>query len=86
MRFCDTDTCNRACARGHSILRDKSFARATDEDWDLIHRVHVRGTYKVRASSWPQTSTEILPQVHSSIQHACVYMDGVRRSPRRRGT
>lgn len=28
------------------ILRDKSFARITDADWDLVHRVHLRGTYK----------------------------------------
>lgn len=28
------------------ILRDKSFIRMTDQDWDLVHRVHLRGTYK----------------------------------------
>ncbi|KAJ3196201.1 hypothetical protein HK101_009764 [Irineochytrium annulatum] len=35
------------------ILRDKSFARATDADWDLVHRVHLRGTYKVAKAAWP---------------------------------
>ncbi|KAJ3207063.1 hypothetical protein HDU67_007695 [Dinochytrium kinnereticum] len=35
------------------ILRDKSFARATDADWDLVHRVHLRGTYKVTKAAWP---------------------------------
>ncbi|KAL2911980.1 hypothetical protein HK105_208527 [Polyrhizophydium stewartii] len=35
------------------ILRDKSFARMTDADWDLVHRVHVRGTYKVTKAAWP---------------------------------
>lgn len=25
------------------ILRDKSFARMTDGDWDLVHAVHVYG-------------------------------------------
>jgi len=34
------------------ILRDKSFARATDEDWDMVHRVHLRGTYKVTKAAW----------------------------------
>ena len=34
------------------ILRDKSFSRATDEDWDLVHRVHLRGTYKVTKAAW----------------------------------
>ncbi|KAJ3413977.1 hypothetical protein HDV05_007266 [Chytridiales sp. JEL 0842] len=35
------------------ILRDKSFARATDQDWDLVHRVHLRGTMKVAKAAWP---------------------------------
>ena len=35
------------------ILRDKSFARMTDEDWDLVHRVHLRGSYKVTKAAWP---------------------------------
>ncbi|KAI9255468.1 hypothetical protein BY458DRAFT_520097 [Sporodiniella umbellata] len=35
------------------ILRDKSFARMTDADWDLVHRVHLRGTYKVIKAAWP---------------------------------
>lgn len=34
------------------ILRDKSFKRMTDTDWDLIHRVHVRGTYKCTKAAW----------------------------------
>lgn len=35
------------------ILRDKSFARMTDGDWDLVHRVHLRGTYAVTKAAWP---------------------------------
>ncbi|KAG0165652.1 hypothetical protein DFQ28_008478 [Apophysomyces sp. BC1034] len=35
------------------ILRDKSFARMSDSDWDLVHRVHLRGTYKVVKAAWP---------------------------------
>jgi len=29
------------------ILRDVSFKNMTDDDWDLIIRVHVKGAYKV---------------------------------------
>ena len=29
------------------ILRDVSFKNMTDEDWDLIIKVHVKGAYKV---------------------------------------
>lgn len=34
------------------ILRDKSFARMSDADWDLVHKVHVRGSYKVTKAAW----------------------------------
>lgn len=33
------------------ILRDVSFKNMSDDDWDLIIKVHVRGAYKVHASS-----------------------------------
>ncbi len=29
------------------ILRDVSFKNMSDEDWDLIIKVHVKGAYKV---------------------------------------
>lgn len=35
------------------ILRDKSFQKMTDEDWDLVYRVHVLGSYKVTHAAWP---------------------------------
>lgn len=35
------------------ILRDKSFARMTDADWNLVQRVHLRGSYKVVKAAWP---------------------------------
>ncbi|QKF49803.1 SDR family oxidoreductase [Pseudomonas graminis] len=35
------------------ILRDKSFAKMEDADWDLVYRVHVEGAYKVTRAAWP---------------------------------
>jgi len=35
------------------ILRDKSFVRMTDQDWDLVYRVHVRGSFSVTRAAWP---------------------------------
>ncbi|PLW81456.1 serine/threonine protein kinase [Kineobactrum sediminis] len=35
------------------ILRDASFSKMTDEDWDLIYRVHALGAYKVTKAAWP---------------------------------
>lgn len=33
------------------ILRDVSFKNMSDQDWDLVIKVHVRGAYKVGSSS-----------------------------------
>lgn len=30
------------------ILRDVSFKNMSDDDWDLVIKVHVRGAYKAR--------------------------------------
>jgi len=35
------------------ILRDRSFTKMTDEDWDLVYRVHLLGAYKVTHAVWP---------------------------------
>ena len=35
------------------ILRDTSFPKMTDQDWDLIYRVHVLGSFRVTQAAWP---------------------------------
>lgn len=35
------------------ILRDVSFKNMKDEDWDLIIKVHVKGSYKCARAAWP---------------------------------
>eukprot|EP00026_Physarum_polycephalum_P006366 Phypoly_transcript_06408.p1 GENE.Phypoly_transcript_06408~~Phypoly_transcript_06408.p1 ORF type:complete len:451 (-),score=83.87 Phypoly_transcript_06408:112-1464(-) len=34
------------------ILRDTSFMKMTDAQWDLVYKVHVRGAYKVTQAVW----------------------------------
>src|SRR5690242_8595266 len=34
------------------ILRDVSFQKMAQSDWDLVYKVHVFGTYKVTAAAW----------------------------------
>jgi 3-hydroxyacyl-CoA dehydrogenase/3a,7a,12a-trihydroxy-5b-cholest-24-enoyl-CoA hydratase len=34
------------------ILRDASFQKMTDQDWDLIYRVHVLGSFRVTQAAW----------------------------------
>lgn len=35
------------------ILRDKSLLKMTDDDWDIIHRVHLKGSFLVTRAAWP---------------------------------
>ena len=35
------------------ILRDKTFHKMEERDWDLIYDVHVRGAFKVSHAAWP---------------------------------
>lgn len=34
------------------ILRDVSFQKMTDKDWDLIYAVHLKGSYSVTKAAW----------------------------------
>lgn len=35
------------------ILRDKSLHKMSDEDWNLVYEVHLRGAYKVSRAAFP---------------------------------
>jgi multifunctional beta-oxidation protein len=35
------------------ILRDVSFKNMKDADWDLVMKVHVKGSYKCARAAWP---------------------------------
>jgi (3R)-3-hydroxyacyl-CoA dehydrogenase / 3a,7a,12a-trihydroxy-5b-cholest-24-enoyl-CoA hydratase / enoyl-CoA hydratase 2 len=35
------------------ILRDVSFQKMTQADWDLVYRVHVLGAFRVTHAAWP---------------------------------
>ncbi|XP_067634523.1 peroxisomal multifunctional enzyme type 2 [Eurosta solidaginis] len=35
------------------ILRDRSIAKTTDQDWDLVHAVHLKGSFKCTQAAWP---------------------------------
>lgn len=34
------------------ILRDRSFHKMTEEEWDAVYRVHVLGTWRVTRAAW----------------------------------
>lgn len=35
------------------ILRDRSFQKMSDQDWDLINNVHLKGSFKTTQAAWP---------------------------------
>lgn len=35
------------------ILRDKAFVNMTEAEFDIIHRVHLKGSYSVTKAAWP---------------------------------
>jgi len=35
------------------ILRDRSFLKQTEQDWDLVHKVHLKGAFSVTKAAWP---------------------------------
>jgi NAD(P)-dependent dehydrogenase (short-subunit alcohol dehydrogenase family) len=35
------------------ILRDISFAKCSDAEWDAVYAVHVKGAYNVTKAAWP---------------------------------
>ncbi|XP_061392370.1 peroxisomal multifunctional enzyme type 2 [Musca vetustissima] len=35
------------------ILRDRSFAKISEQDWNLVNDVHLKGSFKVTQAAWP---------------------------------
>jgi len=52
---CALDTFGRVdiVINNAGILRDKSFHKMSDEDWDLVYNVHLKGAYKVSHAAFP---------------------------------
>ena len=55
------------------ILRDASFAKMTDEAWDIIYRVHLYGSYKVSRAAWPHMRAANFGRIVMTTSVAGVY-------------
>ena len=55
------------------ILRDVSFAKMTDADWDLVYRVHVRGAYAVTHAAWPHMRDQKYGRIVMTASAAGIY-------------
>ncbi len=55
------------------ILRDASFAKMSDEDWDLIYRVHALGAYRVTKAAWPVMLDQGYGRIVNTASAAGIY-------------
>merc|ERR1711907_746657 len=55
------------------ILRDVSFAKMKDQDWDLISAVHLRGVYKCTQAAWPHMVKNKFGRIINITSAAGVY-------------
>ncbi|OLY82674.1 Peroxisomal hydratase-dehydrogenase-epimerase [Smittium mucronatum] len=55
------------------ILRDKSFIKSTDRDWDLVCQVHLNGAFKVTHAAWPIFRAQKFGRVINTTSPAGIY-------------
>jgi len=55
------------------ILRDVSFAKMTDKDWDLINTIHLRAVYKCTKAAWPHMVKNKFGRIINVTSAAGVY-------------
>jgi len=55
------------------ILRDVSFAKMTEKDWDLIDMVHLKGVYKCTKAAWTHFAEQKFGRVVNVTSAAGLY-------------
>jgi 3-hydroxyacyl-CoA dehydrogenase/3a,7a,12a-trihydroxy-5b-cholest-24-enoyl-CoA hydratase len=55
------------------ILRDVSFAKMTDDDWNKIMLVHLNGTYSVSKAAWPYMRDQNYGRIVNTTSAAGIY-------------
>jgi 3-hydroxyacyl-CoA dehydrogenase/3a,7a,12a-trihydroxy-5b-cholest-24-enoyl-CoA hydratase len=55
------------------ILRDTTFLKMTDKDWDLIYRVHLKGSYSVTKAAWPHMRDKGYGRILMTTSAAGIY-------------
>uniref|UniRef100_A0AAY4DLD9 Peroxisomal multifunctional enzyme type 2 n=1 Tax=Denticeps clupeoides TaxID=299321 RepID=A0AAY4DLD9_9TELE len=52
---------------------DRSFGRTSDQDWDLIHRVHLRGSFQVTRAAWNHMKNQKFGRIIMTASAAGIY-------------
>jgi len=55
------------------VLRDKSFAKMTERDWNTVMNVHLLGTYRVTKAAWPHMIKQGYGRIINTSSGAALY-------------
>ena len=55
------------------ILRDKSFAKMSEDDWDKIFEVHVKGAFCMTKAVWPHFREQSYGRIVNTASAAGIY-------------
>ncbi|KAG6831817.1 hypothetical protein H0H92_007494 [Tricholoma furcatifolium] len=55
------------------ILRDKSFTAMTEQEWDIVLAVHLRGTYKCAKAVWPHFQKQKFGRIVTTCSQVGIY-------------
>lgn len=55
------------------VLRDAAFHKMTDDDWNVIHRVHLNGAFQVTRAAWPHMRAQGYGRIVMTASGAGVY-------------
>jgi NAD(P)-dependent dehydrogenase (short-subunit alcohol dehydrogenase family) len=65
------------------VLRDKSFARMSDDDWQQVYDIHMKGIYKVTKAAWPLMQNQKYGRIVNTSSPSGLYGKWVIFLPRR---
>ncbi|XP_004527164.1 peroxisomal multifunctional enzyme type 2 [Ceratitis capitata] len=55
------------------ILRDRSIAKTSEQDWDLIHAVHLKGSFKCTQAAWPYMRKQNYGRIIMTSSNSGIY-------------
>lgn len=55
------------------ILRDRSMLKMTDNDWSLVHDVHLKGSFKVTQAAWPHMRQNNYGRIIMTASNSGIY-------------
>jgi len=55
------------------ILRDVSFMKMKESDWDLVHKVHLKGSFAVSRAAWPHMRKQGYGRIINTASPAGIY-------------